>query len=540
MAMITKAISRAMKGALGLGSALLLASCYDTKQEFTINPDGSGKVVHECAFQNVNLSNNDDDPKEALQAAIAGLIENSKGIDSWSDVDFKLLDDGRMWFKGTAYFKKLDELEIQNQSMLDFSWNDQGAGKVELALNLKKNNEDEAKEQPADLTPDEQAAKTKAERAKFQQSKPMLSAMLGGLKQSVTFHLPGTIETTSNFKKGAAGALDLNFEGAKMLDALEQLINDDEWLAKHGFDSQNAPELDNEFCGMLFGKKAPVNATVSGAAKPLFNYAAELAAAQAQSARLQKQLGVVSIAPPAEGETLKSVKVVGVRMISEVDKHLKLRPFNYDAGYTLSVLTEFPGSVLDITDKSSITTAIASDGTSLLKGDRDWDRRLGSPDLSADKASAIFDIGLKLPPPGATGLKEITGTIQYRVAGGSKKTDLGLKSFEVGAKGTEFGASIEEIKDGWKKDGSKEMELKLKLKADDLKSASMVVDSTSPAIELDRRGYSSSNGTTRFTFSFKNGIPEKGSIVVETYDQVKTFDVPFSIENLTLLGTPVE
>ena len=495
-------------------------------------------MVHECSFQNVNLSNNDDDPKEALQSAIAKLIENSKGIEAWSDVEFKLLDDGRMWFKGTAYFKKLDELEIQNQSMLDFTWKNQGSGKAELALNLKKNTDTKTDSETADLTPEEQTKKINAERAKFQQSKPMLSAMLGGLKQSVTFHLPGKVEASSNFKKDAAGALNLRFDGTRMLDALEKLINDDEWIAKHGFDAQDTPELDNELSGLLFGEKAPVNATVTGAAKPLFDYAAEVVAAQAQSDKLQKQLGVVSIAPPAEGEPLKSIKVVGVRMISEVDKKLELRPFNYDAGYTLSVLAEFPGSVLDITDKSTITTAIASDETSLLKSDRDWDLRLGSPDLSADKASALFDIGLQLPPPGATGLKEITGMIQYRVAGGSKETDLGLTSLAVGSKGTEFGASIEDIKEGWNKDGSQLMEIKLKLKPDDLKSASIVVDGAKT--EIKRNGYSSSGGVTTFTFSFKDGVPAKGSIIVETYDQVKTYDVPFRIENLTLLGTPMK
>lgn len=538
--MITNALSHARKGALGLGFMMLLASCYETKQEFTLNPDGSGKVLHECSFQNVNLTNNDEDPEEALQSAIAKLIGDSKGIDAWSDVSFKQLDDGRMWFRGTAYFKKIDELEIENQSMLEFAWKNQGGGKAELALNLKNDENSKPEPKAAELKPGEKAEKLKAERAKFQQSKPMLAAMLGGLKQSVTFHLPGKIGTSSNFKASSSGALELTFEGIKMIEALESLVNDDAWIAKNGFDSQNTPALDNELSGMLFGEKAPVNATVSGAGQPLFDYAAEVAAAQKEFAKIEKQLGVVTVAPPAMGEPLKSIRVVGVRMVTAVDKKLDIRPFNYDAGYTLSVLAEFPGSVLDITDKSSITTATASDGTNLLKGDRDWDRRLSFPKLSADKASAIFDVELKLPPSSAKGLKEITGNLQYRVAGASKETDLGLKSLKAGAKGTEFGASIEEIKDGWNKDGSQDMELKLKLKPDDLKSISLVVDNKSPEVQLERRGYSSSGGVTTFTFSSKTAFPEKGSLVVETYDQVKTFDVPFSIENLSLLGTPMD
>jgi hypothetical protein len=322
-----------------------------------------------------------------------------------------------------------------------------------------------------------------------------------------------------------------------MIDALEKLMADDAWLEKYGFDTQSTPALDAELGGLLFGEKAPVKATISGATAPLFNYAAEVAAALKGAEKLQKQLGAVSIAPPAKGDALKSIKVVGVRVVAPVDKKLDVRPFNQDAGYTLAVLAELPGSVLDITDKSMITTATASDGTSLLKGERDWDRRLGFPNLSADKASVLFDVELKLPEPSVTGIREISGTLQYRVAGATKEVDLGLKTLQAGSKGTELGASIEEIKESWHKDGSQDMELELRLKPDDLKSAAIVVDGVKT--EIKRNGYSSSGGITTFTFGSKTAFPEKGSIVVEIHDKVQTFDVPFQLQNLSLLGTPM-
>ncbi len=537
--MITKAIRRSIKGVMALGFAFLLSSCYETKQEFTLNPDGSGKVLHECSFQNVNLGNQNENvpPEEVLQAAIAKIIKDSKGVDAWTDVSFKRLDDDRMWFRGTAYFKKIEDLEIPNQSMLQFAWKNQGSGKADLTLNLKKSENSKPKPDIAKLTPEERAKKIKDERAKFKQSKPMFTAMLANLKQTVSFKLPGKVESRSNFKPNASGALGLTFEGAKMIDALEKLMANDAWLDKNGFDAQDTPALDNELGGLLFGEKSPVKATVSGASAPLFNYATEVAAALKGAEALQKRLGVVTIAPPAKGAALKSIKVVGVRMVSAVDKKLDIRPFNYDEGYTLAVLAELPGSVLDVTDKSALTSATSSDGTSLLKGERDWDRRLGFPKLSADKASVIFDVDLKLPAPAAKGIKEISGTLQYRVSGGAKEIDLGLKSLKAGTKGTELGASIEKIKEGWSKDGSQDMEIKLKLDPDNLKSASLVVDGVKT--EINRSGYSSSGGTTTFTFASKSAFPEKGSIVIEIFDKVQTFDVPFKIENLSLLGTPM-
>jgi hypothetical protein len=535
--MTIQEITRAMLGVLGLGCTLLLSSCFETKQEFTLNPDGSGKVRHECSFQNINLGNDSDTSQEALQTAVAKVIKNAKGVEAWSDVTFKRLDDGRMWFQGTAYFKNLAELEIPNQSMLAFAWKNQGGGTAQLDLTLKKSADQPAKPQPANLTPDERAKKIKDDRAKFQQSKPMMSSFLGSLKQSVTFHLPGKIAASSNMEKKPAGTLSLTFTGAKMLEAFEKLVTDDTWLAKQGFDMKEGPALDNSFAALMFGEKAPVQATVSGASTPLFNYAAEVAAAKKQAAKLQKQLGGVSIAPPATGAALKSLKVVGVRLCSEVDKKLDLRPFFDNVGFTLAVLAEFPGSVLDITDKSPITAATASDGSDLLKGDKDWDRRIQNPRLSADKASAIFEVPLKLPPPAATGIKEISGTLQYRVAAGTKTIDLGLKALKVGAQGTELGASIKDIKENVAKDGSQNIELKLRLSPDDLIAAALLVDGTKS--ELSRYSTSSMNGVTTFTFKAKSVVPEKGSIVVEIHDQIQTFESPFKLENLSLLGAPV-
>jgi hypothetical protein len=519
-------------------AVFLLASCYETKQEITLNPDGTGKMRLESSFQNVNFGNQDDSPEEALQAAVGRIVNDSKGVDVWDDVSFKQLDDGRIHFTGTAYFKKIESVEIPNLSMFNFKWTPDGKGKADLALTMKKSDhpmEEEKKEQPP-MTAEQKAKKIKEERAKFQQAKPMMSAMLGGLKNSVEFRLPGSITASSNFKRTPLGTLGLTFEGGRMIEAMEKLMADDVWLEKNGFNPQKAPEMNDEFCGMIFGEKAPVSATVSDAKQPLFDYAAETAAARKGMEALQKKLGGVSIAAPAQGGQIKSIKVVGARIAREVDKKLDLRPFHQEPGYTLSVLVEFPGSILDITDKSVIESAFAGDGSSLIKGNRDWDRRLGFPKLSADQASAIFDVELKMPPPGVRGIKEIAGVLQYRVSMATKETDLGPMELKTGSKSAELGASIEEIKDGWK-EGTKELELKLKLKPTDLKAVHLVENGVKS--ELKRSGYSGGGNTTVFTFQIDGELPDKASLIVETYDQIQTFDAPFTLENLSLLGEPI-
>lgn len=515
--------------------AFLLASCYETKQEITLNPDGTGKMRLESDFQNVHIGNQDESPEEALQAAAGRIINNSKGVDVWDDVSFKLLDDGRMHFSGTAYFTKIESVVIPNLSMFEFKWTRDDSGKGNLSMVMKKSDQSAKKEQTP-LNDEDKAKKIKQERAKFQQAKPMMTAMLSGLRQTVDLRLPGKIVASSNFKQSPQGTLSLTFEGGRMIEAIDQLMADDEWLGKYGFDPQKAPEMDDKLCGLLFGETAPVSASVTAATRPLFDYAAETAAARKGKEALQKKLGGVSIAAPAEKGELKSIKVVGARIAHELDKKLELRPFHQEPGYTLSVLVEFPGSILDITDQSVIENAIASDGSSLIKGNRDWDRRLGFPNLSADKASAIFDVELKMPAPGVQGIKEIAGVLQYRVSMATKEVDLGELELKAGSKSGELGASIEEIKDGWK-EGTKEMSLKLKLKSTDLKAVHLVENGV--RTELTKSGHGGGGNTTVFTFQIEGELPKKASLIVECYDEIRTYTAPFTLENLSLLGEAV-
>ena len=109
---------------------MLLTGCFETKDEFTINPDGSGKVVHESSFQQVNLGNQEEATEDSLKEAIGKVITESKGIEAWRDVSFKRLDDGRLFFKGTAYFTNLNTLDIPNQTMLEFDWQKSDGGAV--------------------------------------------------------------------------------------------------------------------------------------------------------------------------------------------------------------------------------------------------------------------------------------------------------------------------------------------------------------------------------------------------------------------------
>jgi hypothetical protein len=342
--------------------------------------------------------------------------------------------------------------------------------------------------------------------------------------------------------KDPSGALKLQFDGAKLLAALDKLVNDDAWIAKNGgsFEGNDKPMMDDEVNATMFGSKAPVHAVVTGTT-PLFNYGDELAAAQKDFAQVRKQLGMgtqaTTVAPPAQGQPLKSLRVAGVRLVTETGKkNGSFRPFNWDSGYTLSLLAEFPGSILGFTDESTIDVAIGDDGSDLLPL-RDWDRKIRFPQISDDKTQALFEAKLNLPGPNVKGIKEVSGKLQYTIASGSKQLDLGFEELKPKGKGTELGAEIESIEDGWKKDGSQRLQLKLKARKETIRSMSLVLDGVKT--QLKENGYGGGGNNWSITYESNTAIPAKARLVAEVYDQIQTYDVPFKLENVSLLGTPL-
>ncbi len=531
-----------IKVAACLSTLALLAGCFETKQEFTLNPDGSGKVVHESSFQNVTFSLKNETPEQQLKKAAAEVIQKAKGVDAWREVSYKLLDDGRIYFKGTAYFKNLSALDFPNQTMLDFNWETSAEGTGVLTMRDKKSDEKEGKK-GADwgkLSPEERAKKIKEERAKFQQMKPMMAGIVGPMKHEVVLHTPGQPGETSAFTKDPAGALHLQFDGARLLTTMETLMNDDVWLANNAgsFGGEGPPAMDERASELMFGSKGPVRATVKSLAGASFDYDAEVAAAREEFATIQQQLGsaAVAIAPPAQGGALKSLKVVGVRLVHATDESLDLRPFNSAAGFTLSLLAELPGSVHAISDESGLDTAIANDDTDLLP-DSEYNRRFSYPKLSADKASVLIEAEMNAPGPGVTGLKELSGHLRYTVAGSTVETDLGFAKLAADAKGKEHGAEIKSVSDK-SDDGSQAIEIQLDLEPGTLKALYVVIGKVKT--ELNQRGYGGGSGTYIYTYESEKGFPSKCRLVAETYAQFETYVTPFRLENITLLGEPME
>jgi len=526
--------------ALACASLLFLTGCFDTKEDFTLNPDGSGKVTIESIFAPFQLDMSEDKktPEQKLQAAIATVLDNAKGVAAWRDVTYTQQDDGRIRFKGTAYFADLNKVEFQNLTMMNFSLQKTN-GTLVLESRMKKH--ETKKTAPAKLSDAEMTAKTKESRASYQSARPMAVGLLATLKQEAVFHLPGPARDVSNFKSTPAGDLQLRLAGTNMLTAMDVLTASDDWwrkqLAINDNPMRDGMDMDNEFNEKLFGQNGPVRAVIAGGAAK-FDYATELAAAKKEFAALRKKLGAEStpeLAPPAAGGDFKSLKVGGIRWVFETDNSNDIRPLNWTAGYTLSVIGELPGSVMAISG-GKLETATGSDGSDLLP-EKDWDRKISFPRLSKDQTKVVFEVNLATPGPAVKSFKEISGTLQYSVAGSSTNVDLGITEIKEGATGSALGATVKSVKPGFGDNGGQDIELEMKLEPDELISLS-AIDADGQETVLKRTSYSGGNRQYDITFNSKTEIPVKSRLVAKLHSEVKQFEIPFKLSNLDLTGHP--
>jgi hypothetical protein len=282
------------------GVGFFASGCLELSESFTLNPDGSGKVVVDTlspdGSQFAPANQPKPKPDELVKKAIEGAIK-SKGVDAWSDVSGEIAKDGRVHFHGTAYFPDINKVNINaggsNSSDNDssgMSWTKEGDA---YKLVFKNKNKAENAPPPEKLTDAQIDEKIKQERVEYQQSKAFIQAFLGNLKVSVSFALPGKI-TESNILTVNGNTATMTLDGKQMMEAMDK-ANADDALMREKVKGGKAAE-DRIMTKLMFGKEGDPSAKVTDA-KPQFDYKAESAKAKAGEAEMWKKLGVTPAAP---------------------------------------------------------------------------------------------------------------------------------------------------------------------------------------------------------------------------------------------------
>ncbi len=518
--------------------SLLFLGCYETKLDYTVNPDGSGKVIVEVKSASMMEMN-----QTAGGASLAkDVLKNSSGIETWKDIEFRKTDDGKNYFKGTAYFADISKVRFKNISMMDsLMFYKDAQGNLILELN-NDNKTDQKTEQKSNLSKEELDKTIAEQKTQFQQMRPMLSAFLATMKTEISFQMPGKLEKSTNFKKDKSGNLLLTLEGEKFLNVLDKVMSDEAWWRQQilaGADMKKNPPSGNEINEQLFGEKGPVRATYKGKFKPFFDYATEMAAAQAAYDAMIAALGLKEeepMTPAAEkienytGGNFAAVEIARITMSNLSDPEYNL--FGTDQSYRISVLGRLPGAVLSA-EKAVVRKAVADNGEDLLHPD-EWNRETGYVQMSQNKSVLLWDVTLQLPGKEVKGFKEISGFVYATSASGTNWVDAGIAALKEGSHGTSFDVTIESVRPSG---SGEEMTLKFGSSCSALNDV-QILDAGGRKLEVQKYSTSDYGDGCTLSYYLEGSFPAKGSIKIEVFENVNKLEIPFSITNVDLFGNP--
>ena len=288
--------------------AAMLAGCLEVKQDYTLNPDCSGKVIVDLLAQEmpINVGQGDaPDPEVLAKQTVRRMLDGADGVDAWADVAYNRTDDGRTHFKGTAYFKDLSKLKLSIAGLIGATLSKDDKGGLTLLIGGSPEAAKSPPPAPPKLTQEETDQRIKAQRERFKQMRPMMEMFFAKARVEMSFRLPAAPADVSNLRKDPDGTLRFVLDGGKALQAIDQLMADDEYVRERAAAGpeagKNTAWLNEALNEKLFGSRAPVRARASGDLKPLFDYAAEVKAAKDAYPKMMERLGLPSApaAPPA-------------------------------------------------------------------------------------------------------------------------------------------------------------------------------------------------------------------------------------------------
>jgi len=308
----------ALLATAALAAATLVAGCIETDQDVTLNPDGSGKTRVEIVMADLPFAmtpqKDPPDPQATAKRFAKSVLEKSEGVVTWADAAVERTEDNRSRFTGTAYFGDFAAMNLQQAGkMKGLTLKKTSDGGYLLRLQPQQQTGMKAADSASDTSKEEEATpdpslseeqmqqRLAAERAKWQQMKPMMAMTLGKMKMAATFHLPGNLVEVKGFEKTGDGGVRFVFDGARMLKVMDKLMTDDDYVRENmmaGKGGMGQPPMGEEVLKQLFGTTGPLVARTKGPAKDQFDYQAEVKAAKAAYPAMIKKLGLDQL--PAE------------------------------------------------------------------------------------------------------------------------------------------------------------------------------------------------------------------------------------------------
>lgn len=490
--------------------------------DFTFNPDGSGRVT-------VRWTGPGGPGAPSPDEFVRSELERAQGVVAWADVGCTSEGD-QLAFTATAWFADVRALRFHCQgfhvNLLDFAVERDDADAVTIR-SVAQPGMDGGTTLAADASADEVQRTIAAEREKIGMAREFLAGMFGDLVCTAVLRAPAPLAGRTPGKRLDERTVEVVFEGKKLVEVIERLLTDDAAMGKLLRQGGVTPQAALE----LLGDQGPLYLQTKAGAVDQFDFAAEVAAAQAAMPEWTAALGA-AVPEQLPSEPLANVRIVACKLVLEADSERDLCPQGQNfRGVQITVAGDLVEPCLDL-EEASCTAATADDGSDLLPPD-EWDRRCHFPKQTNDGRTVYLDLGLPMPAA-ARGLSVLAGRVVCLGSRGSETVDLGFAELVVDAEGTSYGARLLRLEPE-----AEECQLEIELQVAHRRVLAAAIHAGDDVLPLEQRGYSSSGDQCSIAYRLAAPLPADARFVVTLASELVRTQYAFELRDVDWFGRPL-
>jgi hypothetical protein len=196
----------------------LVAGCIQSQASLSLNPDGSGSIKFEGLYDPHCCRDNPTEISQTFQSFIQQIknsLTESEGIEAWNDVDWRVLGNGKFYFKGQAFFKSINDVNIHLGNI-----------KGNLKVSYQRNeNQNCILELKSLKTEPNYTASDKRLAGRYETFCDAVEKMIEKLRLRIVINLPSDIQKSNGFEKIDSRIVQFVIDG-KQLSLLFQSVKE--------------------------------------------------------------------------------------------------------------------------------------------------------------------------------------------------------------------------------------------------------------------------------------------------------------------------
>jgi hypothetical protein len=251
----------------------LVAGCIQGQAFLSFNPDGSGVLKFEGLYDPHCCQDNSTDISQTFESFIQQMkntLTKSEGIEVWEDVNWKVLDNGKCYFKGQAFFKSVNDVNI-------YIGNIKSCLKVFYQRNEKQNCFLELKS--LETEPNYTASGERSVK-RYEIFCDAVEKMAGKLQLSILINLPSNVQKSNGFRKIDSQTVQFVIDGKQLSSLFHSIKAQGQYELAEKWNFHPGQYVNNELLPQWLSTQKPLWIYFTDSDKYLFNYDSQVSEAK--------------------------------------------------------------------------------------------------------------------------------------------------------------------------------------------------------------------------------------------------------------------